>query len=241
MKEMSLKINYSGPESKYYDWANAMWSSGYNLPISRVMIMLHVSLSWVNRVLLNEIHYVVYSNKFVYSKFGGKTKTLTYIRESDLVEWIMSVGLFEVQTEMVDLYSYMGNDATAKKILKQYREDFKAGENFYNPGTIPVRVLQMIDREYYSYGTVKLKNISCARRKEVPFKEIEPFNIFECDIYFPADSGLSETVYRTAFLNGDIKVRISSKTIFIRNHNNREDLKMPFLIPYGGSIKLRKK
>ena len=241
MNEVSLKINYSGPESKYYDWANAMWSSGFNLPISKVMKMLNVSLPWINRVLLNEIHYVVYSNKFVYSKFAGKTKILTYVRESDLVEWIMSVGIFEVQTEMVDLYSYMGNDATAKKILKLYREDFKANENFYNPGTVPIKVLQMIDKEYYSYGTVKLKNISCARRREIPFKEIEAFNIFECDTYFLKGSGVPETVYRTAFLNGDIKVRIGSKTIFIRNHSNREDLKIPFLIPYGETIKLRKK
>ena len=66
-------------------------------------------------------------------------------------------------------------------------------------------------------------------------------NIFECDTYFLKGSGVPETVYRTAFLNGDIKVRIGSKTIFVRNHNNREDLKMPFLIPYGGTIKLRKK
>ena len=99
----------------------------------------------------------------------------------------------------------------------------------------------MIDREYYSYGTVKLKNISCAKRREVPFKEIGTFNIFECDTYFLKGSGIPETVYRTAFLNGDIKVRVGSKTIFIRNHNNRENLKMPFLIPYGGTIKLRKK
>ena len=75
-----------------------MWSSGFNLPISKVMIMLNVSLAWINRVLFNEIHYVVYSNKFIYSKFGGKTKTLTYVRESDLIEWIMAVGIFEMQT-----------------------------------------------------------------------------------------------------------------------------------------------
>ena len=241
MNQNPKKYKYSGPQTKYYDWANAMWSSGFNLPISKVMIMLNVSLAWINRVLFNEIHYVVYSNKFIYSKFGGKTKTLTYVRESDLIEWIMAVGIFEMQTEMVDLYSYLGNDSMATKILKLYRENMKQNENFYNPGTVPIKILQMIDKEYYCYGTVKLKNISCARRKEVPFKEIEPFNIFEHDTYFLKDSGVPETVYRTAFLNGDIKVRISSKTIFIRNHNNREDLKMPFLIPYGGTIKLRKK
>ena len=241
MNQNPKKYTYSGSESKYYDWANAVWASGFNLPISKVMSMLNVSLAWINRVLLNEIHYVVYSNKFVYSKLDGKTKTLTYVREADLIEWIMDVGIFEVQTEMVDLYSYMGNDATAKKILKFYREEFKASETFFNPGTVPIRILQMIDKEYYSYGTVKLKNISCARRREVPFKEIEPFNIFECDTYFLKDSGVPETVYRTAFLNGDIKVRIGSKTIFVRNHNNKKDLKMPFLIPYGGTIKLRKK
>ena len=60
MNHNPKKYDYSGPESKYYNWANAVWASGFNLPISKVMTMLNVSLAWINRVLLNEINYVVY-------------------------------------------------------------------------------------------------------------------------------------------------------------------------------------
>lgn len=236
----SKKLEYRGKNSEYEKWANALWDSGFNTTPKEVCDMLRVSLSWFNHVLLKEINYVVYSEKFVYLKTKNKTKSKTFVRMSDIYEWIAKVGVFELQTEVVDLYSYLGKDKLAKEALKVYKNDFGKNKGFYNQGTLPRNTLKFLEDHYYSYGTAKLKNLSPIKRREVPFVTIPGFDISNKDIYFPKESGVLETVYRDAFLRGDIRIKIGVKTIFVRNNTDIDNFKIPFIIPYNSTIKLRK-
>lgn len=234
MKPYSKKISFNGRNKDYAPWANSMIKAGFNMSIRDVADLLNVSDSWIAHTLLFEINFVVYSAKFAWENFH--TKCQTFIRREDLSDWIAKVGVFEVQTETVDLYSYL-DPKNRSVVLKQYHEDFD--ENFNNRGTIPIKTLQYIDKNYYSYGSAKLKNLSCIKRKEVPYRMIEPFDILNKDIYFL--TGTREIVYREAFLHGDVRVKIGTKTIFVRSNRDTDDFKMPFVIPYNTTVKLRKK
>lgn len=237
--KISKKITYNGPNSGYVQWADRMWELGWSVPIKDVADMLNVSVSWVNHILLKEVHYTVYSNKYIYNKFKGAQSCLTYIRIEDLNEWIQKIGDFEVQTEIVDLYSYLGSSAKAREALKIYQRDFKENLRYYNPGTLPVKTRNYLDKNFYIYGNTTFRNLSCIRRRDVPFKPIEPFNIFERDLYFASSGNNAETVYREAFLSGDIRVKICGKTIFVKNNRDIQNYKIPFLVPYNANIKFR--
>ena len=106
MREFSKKIVYSKDPSNYKAWADAMWARGFNTSQEEVMNLLSVSRNWVVLTLLNEIPYVTYSYKYLYQK-GVKSRVTTYIDMEDLIQWIMQVGQFRRQTELVDLYSYL--------------------------------------------------------------------------------------------------------------------------------------
>lgn len=234
MNEHSKKLEYSGNSSGYNAWANALWQVGFNLSTKDLASRIGVSLSWINHTLLHEINYVVYSTKYVWQYH--KRRDLTYIREIDFIEWLMKVAKFDVQTEVIDLYSYIDNKKIANEIYAFYKKDFNDNKNFYNPGTLPPKTISMIESKCYSYG-IKLKNLSCTKRRLVPFVPVDPFNFLERDFY--TVSGCAELVYREAFLRGDIKVKLGSKTYFVRNKTNTENFKIPFIIPYGKSVKLR--
>lgn len=235
MNETSKKIVYSGDRADYYKWADAIWAKGFDFCITDVMEILSVSLSWVKHTLLKEILYVNYSAKYLYQK-GIKTRVTTYIRYEDLVEWIKQVAEFRRQTELIDLYSYLSlaNRKKADEAYKMYKNIIKESNIGYNPGIIPERVLQYINDAYFINFTPK--NLSCVKRSEVPWINVEPLNIFEKQRYFPEEY-TAELIYRDAFMNGDIKVSIGNKkTIFIKNKNNIDKMKMPFLIPYNKKI-----
>lgn len=236
MNEHSKKFEYSGKTSGYVAWANAMWQVGFNLSTKELASKMNISLSWVNHTLLHEISYVVYSVNYVWQ--CHHSRDLTYIRESDFIEWMMKVATFEVQTEIVDLYSYIENKKVANEILAFYKEDFKQNEGFYNEGTLPRPTIKFIEDKCYSYG-MKLQNVNCTKRKDIPYVHVDPFNIFEHDYYVV--SGTAELAYREAFLRGDIKVKLGSKTYFVRNKLDIDNFKIPFVIPYGKVIKLRPK
>ena len=79
--------------------------------------------------------------------------------------------------------------------------------------------------------------MSCVKRTKAAWKDIEPFNIFERNYYFPDISTTAELVYRDAFMNGDIKVSIGNKkTIFVSSDIDTSKMKMPFLIPYNKRV-----
>lgn len=236
MTETSKKIIYSGNKADYYEWANAMYNRGFNYCISDVISNLSVSLSWVKHTLLQEIPYVTYSYKYLYQK-GFKTRVTTYIDIEDLIQWIMQVAQFRRQTELVDLYSYLSlaNKKKADIALKMYKDIIKSSNIGYNPGIIPDAVLLYINKEYYT--NFEPKNLSCVKRTEVPWKEVEPFNIFERNYYFPNVATTAELVYRDAFMRGDIKVSIGNKkTIFVSSSIETKKMKMPFLIPFDKKI-----
>ena len=236
MNEISRKIIYHGNNSDYYKWAEAMYNRGFNCSIETVMEILSVSLSWVKHTLLQEIPYVTYSYKYLYQK-GFKSRVTTYIDMEDLIQWIMQAGQFRRQTELVDLYSYLSlaNKKKADTALKMYKDIIKSSNIGYNPGIVPEAVLIYINKEYYT--NFEPKNLSCVKRTEVPWKEVEPFNIFERNYYYPRVATTAELIYRDAFMNGDTKVSIGNKkTILVSAGTNTSKMKMPFLIPYDKKI-----
>ena len=236
MNEISRKIIYHGNNSDYYKWAEAMYNRGFNCSIETVMEILSVSLSWVKHTLLQEIPYVTYSYKYLYQK-GFKSRVTTYIDMEDLIQWIMQAGQFRRQTELVDLYSYLSlaNKKKADTALKMYKDIIKSSNIGYNPGIVPEAVLIYINKEYYI--NFEPKNLSCVKRTKVAWVDVEPFNIFESDYYFPDIVTTAELVYRDAFMNGDTKVSIGNKkTIFVSSGADSLRMKMPFLIPYDKKI-----
>ena len=155
----------------------------------------------------------------------------------DLIQWIMQAGQFRRQTELVDLYSYLSlaNKKKADTALKMYKDIIKSSNIGYNPGIVPEAVLIYINKEYYT--NFEPKNLSCVKRTEVPWKEVEPFNIFERNYYYPRVATTAELIYRDAFMNGDTKVSIGNKkTILVSAGTNTSKMKMPFLIPYDKKI-----
>jgi len=236
MTEPSKKIVYSGDKTNYYKWADAMFNRGFNCSIETVMDILNVSLSWVKHTLLKEIPYLTYSYKYLYQK-GFKSRVTTYIDMEDLIKWIMQVSQFRRQTELVDIYSYLSL-ASKKKAdiaLKMYKDIIKSSNIGYNPGIIPEAVLQYINREYYT--NFEPKNLSSIKRTDVTWKDVEPFNVFERNYYFPDIASTAELVYRDAFMNGDTKVSIGNKkTIFVSSGVDTKKMKMPYLIPYNKKI-----
>ena len=213
-----------------------MYNRGFNCSIETVMEILSVSLSWVKHTLLQEIPYVTYSYKYLYQK-GFKSRVTTYIDMEDLIQWIMQAGQFRRQTELVDLYSYLSlaNRKKADIALKSYKDIIKNSNIGYNPGLVPEAVLIYINKEYYT--NFEPKNLSCVKRTEVPWKEVEPFNIFERNYYYPRVATTAELIYRDAFMNGDTKVSIGNKkTILVSAGTNTSKMKMPFLIPYDKKI-----
>ena len=236
MTEPSKKIVYSGDKTNYYKWADAMFNRGFNCSTETVMDILNVSLSWVKHTLLKEIPYLTYSYKYLYQK-GFKSRVTTYIDMEDLIKWIMQVSQFRRQTELVDIYSYLSL-ASKKKAdiaLKMYKDIIKSSNIGYNPGIIPEAVLQYINREYYT--NFEPKNLSSIKRTDVTWKDVEPFNVFERNYYFPDIASTAELVYRDAFMNGDTKVSIGNKkTIFVSSGVDTKKMKMPYLIPYNKKI-----
>lgn len=236
MTETSKKIIYSGDRNNYYKWADAMFNRGFDCSIETVMDILNVSLSWVKHTLLKEIPYVTYSYKYLYQK-GFKSRVTTYIDMEDLIKWTMQVSRFRRQTELVDLYSYLSlaNKKKADIALKMYKDVIKSSNIGYNPGIIPEAVLQYINSEYYT--NFESKNLSCIKRSDVAWKEVEPFNVFERNYYFPDIATTAELVYRDAFMNGDVKVSIGNKkTILVSSDIDVSKMKMPFLIPFNKKI-----
>ncbi len=235
MNETSKKVVFSGNKADYYKWADAMWARGFDFCITDVMDILSVSLSWVKHTLLKEILYVNYSAKYLYQK-GKKTRVTTYIRYEDLVQWIEQVAEFKRQTELVDLYSYLSlaNKKIAENAYKMYREIINDSNIGYNPGIIPIKVLQYINDAYFT--NFEPKNLSCMKRKDVAWKDVEPFDFFTENYYFPEEY-TAELIYRDAFMKGDTKVTIGNKkTILVRNPVKTNKMKMPFLIPYNKKI-----
>lgn len=222
---------------------SAYWNKGFNYPISRISRLLGVSKSWITHTLIKDINHVVYSPKFAYSK--GNDRCLTYIRREDLSSWIMKNAKFERQTELVDLYSYI---APYKRVTDEayglYRANMRVKKGENRP-LIPNNVLNLLNDRLLAYGIEK--NCHCDKRTNVHYSQIEPFDIFlrEKDLYNAKDAehkGISrETIYRNAFLNGDIRIKLSEQiTIFVKTHNRINSMKMPFLIQYNSPIRIVK-
>ena len=238
----SLTYRYHGKESdeNYYDWAEKLWNSGYNMSVKEVAEKLGISTSWITKSWFTEIRHVNYSNKFIYKK-TGKQEGLTRLSWEEVLEFVIDSSTFEVQTEFIDLYSYLLCDKKfANEILKEYKEKFKS--DFYNPGTIPESILNKIDDHYLT--NLKLKNLSPvsykigAGRKAVPWVPIKKFDFIGSDRLYTV-KGTTETVYREAFLRGDIKIKLGNKkTWFYKNNVDPTKMNMPFLIPYGKEIKI---
>lgn len=244
MKNSKYLIKYKGNGS-YDEWVKALIQSGYTLSIKDLEAILDVSDTWIRNTLLkeeNRIHRVLLDDKYVQEgvkKGLFKDRSTLYMSLYDVGGYIATKGSFMAQTELIDLYSYLynANKKKAREALKLYENEFVEGEFGNNKGTIPQRVLEYINKEYII--NFKPRNLRATKRTEVPWVDVEPFNIFETNYYFPKKNGNRELIYRNAFLRGDIKVNLGArKTILIKNDKNIEKMKMPFLIPYNKTIRV---
>lgn len=238
----SLTYTYCGNHNdpRYYDWANKLWDAGYNMSIKELSSKIGMSESQIRINLLKEIRHVNFSNKFIYKK-TGKTESLTRVNWDEVKDYFISSSIFEVQTEIIDLYSYLcTNKKKADEILALYKKVTK--DNFYNTGIIPISILQEIDKNYVT--NLKLENLTPVKslkkeisgRSSVPWQPIEKFDFFDSSNLYSME-GTREIAYREAFLRGDIKIKYSHKKVwFVKNNKDVSKYKMPFLIPYGKSI-----
>ena len=217
------------------------WKKGFSYAISRVSSLLGVSNSWITHSLLKDINYVVYDCKFVYNH--ARIKCQTYIRKEDLSDWIRKHARFEIQTEVVDLYSYIAPyKDVAREAYEAYKGNLRVQKGESRP-IIPNKILEYINDNLLAYGLEQ--NRYCDRRRDIPWVEIKPFDIFsvEKNLYNAKDANHKhisrETIYRRAFLNGDIRIKISEQiTLFVKNDPKTKKKKMPFLVPYNKPIRI---
>lgn len=235
-----MRLEYKG-KGTYKDWANSVWNLGYKLALSDVPGLIGVSLSWCRRILIKNIDYVVYDNKWMYSK-TSKT-CLTYIRLEDLSKYIKENGKFLVQTEIIDLaYILKPYKTVYKEALKMYKEAQNTYKNRgFIIGTMPYSVLNYINKELII--TNASHNYPSTERTKVKWLEIEAFDIFanKDNIYFAGDNNHKnmsmETMYRNAFVNGDIKIKLGTITMFYKRNQKTNDMELPYLVPFGTTVK----
>lgn len=241
LNEISNKLIYHKNKYTYKEWADATWNTGFNTSLKDVAVLLHVSERWIKENCFDYIHYVVYSYNYVLNKLGNVEKGLTYLSIDEIIDWIIKTGKFEQQMEMIDLYNYLylANKQKAGIILKKYNEVFERLKEFYNKGTIPESIFLIIRKDFNVHSDI-IKNASCTDRNKYPWVSVDSFNIFEKEYYFPSeDKKCAELVYRQAFLRGDIKVTLGKgKTIFIKNNNDIDKMKMPFVIKKNAHISI---
>lgn len=212
----------------------AYWEQGFNYSISAISSLIGVSRSWVDHKLLPELNYVIYEPIFAYNKTSKHI--LSFVRKDDLADWIKRNSTFECQTELIDLYSYLSKYPTiAYKAYTLYKNNKRIQKGESRP-IMPQNVLEYINKTLYADGISS--NLNCKERALVPWKEITPFNIFDHtkDLYsFKSFDVTRETMYRRAFLNGDIRIKINDEIcLYLKKHHNK--MKMPFLIPYDRKI-----
>lgn len=239
----SLTYQFNGSQKEYNDWAEALWDSGYNMSIQELANKLGISTSWIVNKWFSEIRHVIYSRKFIYSKTGREEGTSRVCWE-EVKEYLIEACTFEVQTEVIDLYSYMAlaDKKTADKIYKMYQKSMADG--FYNKGIISPTILNEINKHFVT--NLDLRNISMNStkigkcRSTVPWTPAKRFDFIDNpNLYIPSDIG--QTCYREAFLRGDIKIKLGNKkTWFIKNDIDWDRYKIPFTIPYNKSINFQK-
>ena len=237
----------SGLEDKEKE--NELWKEGYTYPITAISKLLGVSKSWVKQILLKSISYVVYAPNFIYGR--SDYRTLTYIKFEDLRGWLLAHATFEKQTEIVDLAYYL---APYKSVYKEVMELYKSEVSRLNKrngahplatGYVPDKVINLINTKLSIVGAER--NLSNQRRGVIPWKDADRIDILsnKYDNFTLKETdreGISrETVYRRIFENGDMKVKLSNQiAIFVRNNIDISKYKIPFLIPYGKSIRVLK-
>lgn len=232
----------------YDAWANSLWQRGYKYTIQDIEDLLGVSERWIE--LYMDIHYVVYTNKFIYSKRAG-----TQLRRVDIEEvkdWFIKNSTFEVQTEVIDLYPYLklANPKSANKVYEKYKRVFEKYKDFYNKGTIPESVWNLIRQEFVLSSNLG-KNVNVLENhntEKYPWKAVEPFDFFKYEYSSPHQkaSYRPEINYRNAFLKGYVKVTLGgkkggSKVVYVKKEYPIDKMKMPLVIKYGGKVSVQGK
>lgn len=232
----STKVEYNG-KVDYEEWANAVYLSGFSYSVYELERDFRLSRSYINNVLLKNIYYVVYASKYAYKLKNG-LKCRVYVRKEDVYNWIQEKGTFSVQTELIDLYSYLHSyPKIANKALLIYRNN-KTTKRQERNGTLPKELFDYLKNELVIYNVDK--NWSNRKRNNIKSIKIGGFDISKKLVYYPKDFEVREKAYREAFNNGDTKIKIGNQiTMFV--HKNNVKMKIPYLIPYGKTIYIKKK
>lgn len=216
------------------------WNKGYNMPLSAISSLLGVSRSWIDHRLLPELNYVVYEPIFAFNKTSKYS--LSFVSKEELSDWIIKNSSFERQTELIDLYSIIGSKypIMATKAYSIYSSNLRVKKEQMRP-IMPKNVFDYIEKNLYADGITN--NLNCKKRSDVPWKEVDPIDIFSVknDLYsFKNTEVTRETMYRRAFLNGDTRIKICDEIcLYVRARHRK--MKMPFLIPYNRKIVFTRK
>lgn len=237
MKKLTYKTG------NYDAWADSLWNRGYKTPLEDIANLLNISKRWLESNL--DVNYVVYTKTYIYKKRSGNQTRRVDLEE--VSNWIINNAEFEAQTEIIDLYSYLANanKHKADTIYKEYRKTFDRLSNFYNLGTIPESILDLVRKNYHISSGIN-KNVNVIDRPKhigedkvplYPWKPVERFNIFDYEFMFPHNNGLTpELNYREAFLKGWVKVSLGKRIIFVKKDYPIDKMKMPMIIKYGTKV-----
>ena len=160
---------------------------------------------------------------------------------SAIIEYLKQIRLAELVKK---LNKENSNLKQALGSIDAYKGNLRVQKGESRP-IIPNKILEYINDNLLAYGLEQ--NRYCDKRSDVPWVAIEPFDIFEKEryLYNAKDAEHKhtsrETIYRRAFLNGDIRIKLSEQiTIFVKMDQHIKKKKMPFLIPYNKPIRIER-
>lgn len=226
-------------KSQYKEYIDAIYKKGFCVPIDQIGLKLHISPSFIKQNMLNEIPYFVYDFRYSYGpKNLGNCRTC--VRAEDVEKWLKKHAKYSRQSEFIDLYYYLSSyPKIASKALKMAKNNKARTGLPLRKGVLSEELLAHVNTSLSL--NYKLKNCLCYRRNEVKWSECEGdlWGVAPKDIYRYDGKESSEEFYRKAFMNGDTKVKIGNKiTLFIKNKQNTDKMKIPFLVPYNYTIRV---
>lgn len=240
-KEIKVKnekrIKFEGSsKSEYKAWAEQMWKDGYNYPISLICDKLGVSLSYIQHNILWKINYVVYdfSYGFEPAKLG---LCRTCVNKKELEKWLLENATFERQTRFIDLYTELSDHKEIRSKALEIAQNNTVARTSYalRTGILSEALIKYLKA---NLKNKEIKNYVPYKRNGVEWIKVAPINVLDLklgkDYYWIDDSKSRETFYRDAFINGDIKMKIGNNiTIFIKSKQKPNEMKIPYLVPYG--------
>ena len=221
------KIEFNSDISKYNEWADALYKTGYRTPLKKMIATLGVSRNWMYDHILSNYPYVRY--EYAYTKAKSMPYDI-YINGADVADHIMKNAEFSYKSKVIDVMDILNTSPKLKKKVEPVIKKCNRKRNDFQKGIIHNEILNTINDLY----GCKLYNLNYRDRSLYPWHKIEPFDIFKGGrIIVPKDK-TSELYYREAVLRGYIKIAIGTRKILY--YDPEYKCEMPLAIRYGNMI-----